>query len=101
MKKNISILLFLVIICLVPFTFAHPDTMNAQITSNGQEIKAKIIGLDYEKDKDESVEFLSESWWWQNFIWLLCSVIVLIMAITIITVYREDLNLINSNDDQF
>lgn len=73
----------------VPVAFAHPDTEHAHIFTDSQEIKAKFIGINGNVD-DESAEFLSYEWVWENFILLLIGSIVGIMAIFISINYRKD-----------
>jgi len=77
--------------------YAHPDTMFVKINGENGPMNVKIIGLEtLIKDDTKETEFLSNVWFWENFILLLSGGIVLVMAITIPLVYREELN-INKN----
>ena len=70
--NKISMFLIILIMSSVPFAFAHPYIDHAHLLTEGQEITVEFIGLnDKEKVDDESVEFLSTAWFWQNFILLL------------------------------
>ncbi len=78
----------------VPVAIAHPYTSDGSVTTNGTEIKVEFIGMGTakEKEKEKEPEFLSNEWFWQNFILLLSGSIGMIMASTIIIVYKQDVN---------
>lgn len=90
---KIETFLIILIMSSVPFALAHPDITGVKISGENGSIKnIALIGLDEEKIDDESVEFLSNAWFWENFISLLIATIVLVMAVFIPINYREDLS---------
>ena len=85
---NKIIFLFILLVVPAPFADAHPDPNSAMLMQNGIEIKnVEFIGLIYE---EEEVEFLSEEWFWKNFILLLSGLIAAIIVVTCVLVYKEE-----------
>lgn len=86
---NKIIFLFILLVVPAPLVDAHPDPNSAMLMQNGTEIKnVEFIGL-LDKEEEE-VEFLSEEWFWKNFILLLSGLIAAIIVVTGVIVYREE-----------
>lgn len=91
---------FIILVVILENAYAHPDILGAKITyEDGHLMDYEIIGHEEKnKEKDaEPVEFLSESWIWENFILLLSLVICLTMIITVFVVCRDELPLSNKH----
>lgn len=93
MRKTLFLLTLIVYVS-IPLAFAHPNINSALINDIAGPIPGvKIIGLEQESNQEEiEIEFLSDQWIVENFIWMLFGGIAIIMGITVLAVFNEELS---------
>ena len=93
MRRILIILPIVVIVFSMPFADAHPDILEAKLIINGQDTNTQFIGLKSESNTKQikDPEIFSIAWVYQNFFWILGSVIVITMTIVFVLTYREEL----------
>lgn len=92
MNKIILIVLILLTMNAIPFTFGHPDPVQGKIMTNGEEVKTKWIGIKSISSENKEVELFSNQWFWKNFMLLLLSTITTVISLTIFFIFREDIS---------
>lgn len=91
---NVIIIMLIVMISISPgIAFAHPDTLRAGLMNNDIPVdNVKFIGVETRNTPNEKdLELFSGPWFWHNFMLFLIVGIGLVMAISILTIYRDEL----------
>ena len=90
MRKTVF-LLILIFTVSSPLAFAHPDLESVSINdSDGPIPGIKITGLEKTYTVKTEIEFLSDQWVVQNFLWMLLGTISIFMGIFGLILYRDE-----------
>ena len=92
---NKIILLFILLVSAslvnsVPVVFGHTESMGMKLFVGHQETSTTNSFNQEDNSQDSGIEFLSNEWFWKNFILLLSGSITAIVVSTFVLVYRKE-----------
>lgn len=89
--KVIGLFLIVLLFSSVLLVYAHPYPSNLTVIDQDNRILFASENLVPKKTVHESIEWFTEEWFNYNFIWILAGVIIVIMTITVLITYREEI----------
>lgn len=98
--KFLGILSALLLIGSLNLAYAHPDSLGFTVQNQDGEILVQQKLNSPEKESTESIEIFSDKWFYYNFIWILTGILVLIITVSAVVTYREELTLILKSNNQ-